>query len=196
MVFLTVDTHQTISEHFETSDESLYLLRPNSDEYVVITKSSHLGIHDYTRALVAFVEDNFPQFKLMPIDERAEFAKFIINCDYLESPTHIYIKHKSIAKTNQCLYAYLQTTFPEHKTIFYSDINIPIPEIGGLSISAITDIGIVERKGFKYIYPVKIATSTLLKYEEYNTHSMVGYYRVNSVPDNSPPFDGHLRACG
>lgn len=196
IMFSTVDTLTPISKHFEMSDKSLYLLRPNGSDYVEIKKNAHLGIENYTKALVAFVEDNFPQFKLMPIDERADFAKFIINDDFLESPTHIYIKHKSISQNNQCLSVYLQMTFPEHKVIFYTDIYKPIPDIGGLSISAITDIGIVERKGFKYIYPIKIATSTLLKYEEYNNHSMPGYYRVNSVSDNSATFEGHLRACG
>ncbi|APE04200.1 hypothetical protein BM526_19720 (plasmid) [Alteromonas mediterranea] len=195
-MFSTVDTLTPIIKHFEMSDKSLYLLRPNGSDYVEIKKNAHLGIESNTKALVAFVEDNFPQFKLMPIDERADFAKFIINDDYLESPTHIYIKHKSISQSNQCLYAYLQMTFPEHKVIFYSDIYKPIPDIGGLSISAITDIGIVERKGFKYIYPIKIATSTLLKYEEYSGHSMDGYYRVKSASYNSTPYFGQLRACG
>lgn len=195
-MFSTVDTLTPISKHFEASDKSLYLLRPNGSDYVEIKKNAHLGIESNTKALVAFVEDNFPQFKLMPIDERADFAKFIINGDYLESPTHIYIKHKSISQNNQCLYAYLQMTFPEHKVIFYSDIYKPIPDIGGLSISAITDIGIVETKGFKYIYPIKIATSTELKYEEYNGHSLDGYNRVKSASYNSTPYFGQLKACG
>ena len=80
-MFSTVDTLTPISKHFEMSDKSLYLLRPNGSDYVEIKKNAHLGIENYTKALVAFVEDNFPQFKLMPIDERADFAKFIINDD-------------------------------------------------------------------------------------------------------------------
>ena len=167
-----VGSNLCIEDFFNESRKSLYMLRPNGAETIEIVGSSTSRINLSTKVLVSFVDDNFPQFKLFPINEREEFASVLLNQTYWESSTQIFLHSSQQYPQNTCLSLYLQTMFPNKKVIVYRDYSQSLTELNGMSISSLYDIGIIDKRAFFVTYPLKIAANRDLRYEDVSDNSM------------------------
>ena len=168
-----VDSPFSISEFFSSFGKSLYMLRPNESESIEILPSNEFGIKLSTKVLVAFVDDNFPQFKLLPVNEREEFANFLLFGYYWESTTQIFIHESWLKNDNLCLSLFLSSYHENKKLIIYRNYSQSLIDLNGMSISALNDTGIIDKRSFAVMYPLKIA-SKRYRYEEVPSNSLSG----------------------
>lgn len=176
MNYTTIDTLESANQLSEKEDKMLYLLRPNGTDATPLYPSNNFGTQFHQKILSAFVDDNFPHFKVLPLNDRVDFGNYLVFKHILESESHVFINTNFISLDNECLSLYLQNRYPGKAYIEFKDAESPQAELGGLSVKALFDIGIIEIRGASVTYPIKVATTNERPYEAYTgKHGFTGH---------------------
>lgn len=165
----TVDTFESASFLSEEKDKTLFMLRPNGTDSITLKPSNNFSSNFQNQILTTFVDDNFPHFKLFPVDQRVAFGNYLLSANIPVSESHVFINCNLIDIDNECLKLHLQSRYPSKLLIPFKDAESPLSSLGGLSVKALFDIGIIEICSSKLTYPIKIATTNKKPYESYGS---------------------------